>query len=446
MDEIKITKEKFLKVKDIVIFVLLALWIFMPVLQSFRIVYKVVRLNKCYFALMRIIGGLGIGLGIYNIYDKIKTAKDKKEIIKQLLPIFLFVIYMIWTFIACIFSPNRNLAFEGSMYRQEGYLMYINYAGFFLSALFLESKKLKQILLNLFVAVSVFLISVAGITFQGDSFRKIFVNNSIETTVFAQFNHYGYYLMMTLICSFGLFITQKNKILKTLYIIAYAIICAVLIYNNTFGCYLSAAVMLIVATIYALIKKKHIIPTLIAILIFVLLSVVITKDNENLAYKNISGFAKDIRVIVLKMMNIEVEDENIDKEFEKAGTSRMALWKNGVKFIFESPIIGYGPENLREKYRLVGITQDRPHNLIIQLATTSGIPGMLLYMTAVGIIIVREIKKILKNKKTGTVFLLILVAYLISAMFGNSMYYTSPYFFIWLGCLMNCNFTKNEET
>ena len=120
----------------------------------------------------------------------------------------------------------------------------------------------------------------------------------------------------------------------------------------------------------------------------------------------------------------------------------MALWINGIKFMLNSPIIGYGPDNLRPMYAELNINQDRPHNLLIQLATTSGIPGMLLYVTAVGIVVVKGISRLLKNNENGKIFLIIVTTYLVSAMFGNSMYYTSPYFFIALGYLLNSNLNK----
>ncbi len=90
------------------------------------------------------------------------------------------------------------------------------------------------------------------------------------------------------------------------------------------------------------------------------------------------------------------------------------------------------------------ISQDRPHNLLIQLANTSGIPGLILYVTAVGIILIRAIKTMNENNSLHIVLLFTLVAYLISAMFGNSMYYTSPYFFILLGFLM-CENVKERD-
>lgn len=445
MEDTKVTKEKFIKIKDIVIFILLLLWMIIPVLQSFDETYDILLIKKYNLSLMKVTGVVGIALGIYFILEKIKKAQDKKEIIKELLPIFIFVLYMIWTLISCILSPNRELAFKGTSYRKEGYIMYLIYAGYFFCAYLLESKKLRKILLNIFVIVSIFLIIISRAYFTVLKYTDIFLYNTPDKSVFAQFNHYGYYLMMSLMCALGLFITEKNKILKVVYLVAYTVIGYALIFNNTFGCYLATAIVLIAYCIYALVKKRDRAVALIATAIFIILSFTVTKNDKNLAYENMSGLVSDIKTIITKVFNIEEDSPEVEKNFEKAGTSRMLLWKNGVKFIKERPIIGYGPENLKEKYKSVSINQDRPHNLLIQLATTSGIPGMILYVTAVGIIVVRGIKNLIKNNGSGKIFLIIVITYLTSAMFGNSMYYTSPYYFIFLGFLINCNSYKQKE-
>ena len=92
-------------------------------------------------------------------------------------------------------------------------------------------------------------------------------------------------------------------------------------------------------------------------------------------------------------MNNQIKKEEEQKELEKVGTSRMLLWKYGIRFIARNPIFGYGPDNLGREYILEGINgQDRPHNLLIYLAGVSGIPGMLIYITAVGIIIIKGLK------------------------------------------------------
>lgn len=438
MEKLKISKEKLIKIKDIVIFILLFIWMIMPILQSIKVINEVIVAKNLYFILMRTIAVLGIGTTIFTIYDKFQKSNNKKEIFKELLPIFLFVIYMIWTLISCHQAARKNRAFNGTPYRKEGYFMYINYAGFFFCAMLLENKKLRNILLNAFIITSIFLISI-----------NRFIGKSI-TNVFANTNHYGYYLTMSLICSLGLFLTEKNKILKVIYLAVYTVIGYGLIDNNTFGCYLAVIAILVLYAIYAIIKKTDRKLIFIAITIFILLSGVTLKNGKNIAYQNIKQLGQDIQIIISKIMNIETqsidgEEVQVDEKFEKTGSSRMALWTNGIKFILEKPIIGYGPENLRDKYLFWGINIDRPHNLLIYLGCVSGIPGMLIYVAAVGIIVIRGIKKLLANNQSTKIFLLIVITYLISSMFGNSMYYTSPYFFIFLGSLMHFNLNKQEE-
>ena len=452
MEDIKISKEKLVKIRDIIIFGLLFFWMIMPIIQCLKPIYTMVKLNKMYFGLMKTIGVVGIGLSTITIFNRIKNSESKKSAIKDLLPIFIFVLYMIWTLIACFNSRYPRTAFYGNVYRQEGYYMYINYAGYFLCAFLLKNEKLRKILLNTFIISALFLVIISKVTLSGEILKNIFINTDAETTIFAHFNHYGYYLMMTSICSLGLFITEKNKICKILYLIAFTIISYALIYNDTFGCFLAVSVILIAYAIYSLIKKQDRKWIFSAITIFVIISCFITKDGENLAYNNVKKFAKDVNIVICKITGTElkneegetIEGEELEKEFKKVGTQRMTLWKYGIQFMLEKPLLGYGPDNLRPLYEDVGAKQDRPHNLLIQLATTSGIPAMLLYVVAVGIIVIKGIIKLFKDEK-GKIVLLIVTTYLISAMFGNSMYYTSPYFFIALGSLMNSNSQKKEE-
>jgi len=382
MKDIKILNEKIDRIKDIVIFISLLSWILIPVFESFVITYKFVYEQK--YTLMKIIGVIGIYALIYYIYIKLVIKENKKEILREMMPIIIFLMYMIWTLISCFNSPNKQLAFFGTEYRKDGYITYIIYAGFFLCAYLLKSKKIRGILLNVFILVSLFLLFASRIWSQHASLIEIFMVNSPEHSIFYQFNHYGYYLTLSLMCCFGLYITENNKLIKIFYLIAYTLIGYNLILNDTWGCYLAVSITLILFLIWSLIKKQYRIVTIIAITVFIILSCVVTKNEQNIVSKNLSTFMFDIKSVASKITGINFNDgEDIEKNFDRAGTGRMILWRYGFQFLLESPIIGYGPENLEEKYEKLGVNQDRPHNLLIQLATTSGIPGMMLYVTAV---------------------------------------------------------------
>ena len=268
---------------------------------------------------------------------------------------------------------------------------------------------------------------------------NIFDFNNIDTGVFSNSNHYGYYLLLVLLTSFLLFITEKTKVNKGLYLISYIFILYYFIKNNTFGCYIAFTVTAIIYFIYSIYIKKNITSSVIGLIIFVIMSFVVQIDGQSLVSKNVIVLFNDIsKILNINLDNKEELNED-NSNWEKAGSGRAVLWKYGIQFFLEKPIIGYGPENLEQEYARFDINQDRPHNLLIQLATTSGIIGMLSYCTAIGIIIIKGIRCFSRKDSVQKLVLFAVVAYLISAMFGNSMYYTSPYFFIFLGWLMKDN-------
>ena len=316
---------------------------------------------------------------------------------------------------------------------------------------------MQKYLLNIFILVGCF--TIIFIEMANNRFLyNIFNFNDIEKAVFSNSNHYGYYLLLVLVTTAILFITEKKKVNKSLYLVSYIFIMYYFIKNNTFGCYIAFAVMIIIYFSYSIYIKKDITSSVVCLVIFIIMSFVVQINGQSIVAKNVRVLFSDIGKILnidISKNNIssegaidknlnsdEIENnnlDNIDSGWEKAGSGRAELWKYGIQLFLEKPILGYGPENLEQEYARFNIDQDRPHNLIIQLATTSGIIGLLLYCTSIGIIIIRGIKKIREKESIGKVVLFVVIAYLISAMFGNSMYYTSPYFFIFLGWLMKDN-------
>ena len=256
----------------------------------------------------------------------------------------------------------------------------------------------------------------------------------IKLGVFYNSNHYGYYLTLASTLACILFITEKNKIIKILYAITYITLVYNLILNNTLGCYIAVSTTIVIFTIYCIYNKKYRVFSIISILIFIIISCIIQINGKNIVAKNIKGLTNDAKSII----NSNKENTN----WEKAGSGRAKLWKYGIIIFMQKPILGYGAENLEVEYVKYNINQDRPHNLIIQLATTSGLPGLLLYISGIGLILFRGLKRLKEDDNTYIAVYFTVIAYLISAMFGNSMYYTSPYFFILLGFIMNKKFEK----
>ena len=152
----------------------------------------------------------------------------------------------------------------------------------------------------------------------------------------------------------------------------------------------------------------------------------------------LSTFSHDVNSVVS-----DAEDA------DGAGTGRMRLWKACLKMIPESPILGYGPEQLNEKYSdvfrgsLAGGTS-RPENEYIQYMVFMGIPGFAMYIGALISMMICQLKKIKKLELITIASAGCALAYAAGACFGNSMYYTTPYFYMFLG--MTARTIKLENT
>jgi O-antigen ligase len=122
-----------------------------------------------------------------------------------------------------------------------------------------------------------------------------------------------------------------------------------------------------------------------------------------------------------------------DQSFNST-THRLEMWKESWEYIVKSPIFGVGLDGS-------GITgfvggQDRPHNEYIQYALFTGIPGLLAYLTALISLFVSCIRRLKEISNQALIMGAVIVAYCASAFVGNSMYYTTIYYVMFLGFLM----------
>lgn len=453
--------------------IILFIWCITPFLYEFYPTSHIIERYK--FILLIIIGTIGVPVFLYYILKGMEKKENRNDFVKTNFPLFLFIIYMLWTWISCLLAKNITKAFLGDGYRKEGWFMYVVYGSIFTCAFFTKSKKFKELIINTFLIVMILDIVLLNFTNRGRFFRT-FLPADIKVSTFPNSNHYGYYLLLGTIISFMQCIIHKNKCLKVVYLSAYCILLHNLIINNTFGCYLALGVTLIMLIIINIIKKQKVILSIVGLSIFIIMSIFVRYNKVNIVKNNFLSLYKNYLLlkdkkekenkildkqdrkeegnkILDKNDKEEEEDEILDKKdredeedkiLAKVGSGRGRLWKYGIKFILKKPILGYGADNLGVEYASKNISQDRPHNIIIQLATTSGLIGLFLYTGAVGIIIVKGYKKINSENSTSKVYFFAIIAYFISAMFGNSTVLTSPYLYILLGFLMDENLNYKE--
>jgi O-antigen ligase len=244
----------------------------------------------------------------------------------------------------------------------------------------------------------------------------------------------------------GLFIYEKSFIKSAAWLTAALFDIWVLIDNNTFGCYIAVFVGLVAfAFIFIAYEKskKFNIKTIIPIISFVLLSACLM-PFYNIG-KNFFSLNEDIS---------KFADE--DEDTSTAGSGRWTLWVQTAELIKNKPVFGYGPEGLSGKFtakvkdssgaeQIQVSFQDRPHNEYLQHAAFMGIPALVFYLAALIMLFFNRIK----NIKNVSVIVLIagcaVIGYAVSAFFGNTMYYTTPFFFILLGMTANASQTVKPD-
>jgi O-antigen ligase len=395
-----------------IIFTLFSIWTFSPLitllLSRINIAYK----HVIWYSILSIIGILLLILSILKIIEK----KDYKKFI----PIFLF---LIWATICCFASSNTSLAIYGNDYRGEGLITYFLYTGYFINAFYL-SKEESILKLMKILSISAFLFCL---------FQHIL--GPIENgSLFYQFNHFGYYLMISSITNIFVFLIEKKLLKKILYFIIYLFLLYELIINNTFGSYLALFITLLLYFFYLLFTKKPFKSFLLILFSFFLLSFLVEDENHQNIMKN--------NFIVFKTDIVAVVTQKDEQAVNQAGTSRGLLWKKGIEFVLEKPILGYGLEGVEGKYKQAGISIDRPHNSIIQTALFTGIPGMLIYVCLMAYLFIQNLLHIKQLEKIEIAVCFIAGCYCLSSMFGNSMFYTTPYYLIFLGFVMQNVYRK----
>ena len=354
-----------------------------------------------------------------------------------------FLMLFVWIIICTMHSANKYTSIFGTEYRYEGLVTYCCYAAVYMCAHIVKEAKYRKCIFNTYAVTAVIL----GICLLLQDnhllyMHKIFVYD--RATVFSQFNHFGYYLNMSILVMTGLFLTSDVKKNEIMYAAGMAFQLFCLLVNNTFGAYLGSMFGVIAVCIMYVVRTNNIKKILVPIIIYISLSavsmsgIIPSSSGQNLKV-NLSTFSHDVNAVVS-----DAEDA------DGAGTGRMRLWKACLKMIPESPILGYGPEQLNEKYAgelggvLAGGT-DRPENEYIQYMVFMGIPGLVMYMGALISMMICQLKKIKKMELITIASAGCALAYAAGACFGNSMYYTTPYFYMFLGMTARTIKLKNTK-
>jgi hypothetical protein len=109
----------------------------------------------------------------------------------------------------------------------------------------------------------------------------------------------------------------------------------------------------------------------------------------------------------------------------------MTLWRDTIQRITERPIFGFGPEGLVGDHEITN--GGSPHNEFLQIAAFLGIPGLLLYLSAIFSLAYKQIRQAKALSPMVVVAIGATGAYLFSSCFGNPVFNSVPYFWLFFG-------------
>lgn len=437
-----------------------------------------------------------IVLTLYYLVNFMENSEGKmivkiKSFLKKQWPLTLLLIFMIWVFISSILAYDTYRSFIGCFNLKDGYFSFMMYASMLVCSILMgKDEKYRKIIVNTFLITATILAAVTLWNYEYLTSDKydggVLITSSAKTIgemlfgnggepygnnflivskriigektsgIFHNSNHYGYYLSICVIVAAIMFVKEKKVYINILYLIAYAIMLRMAIINNTFGAYLGISASLIFLIIYAFIpkedgkiNKRELAYIGIVVAMFAVLSATtVNEQKQNIVEKNFSGIYNDFKLLVEskengntsnedKQNNIESGESNTTttrSDVDNIGSGRGILWQKALVMAFQRPLFGYGLENIKYVYdEQFGINEGRSHNLILQLAATTGIVGMLLYVVGIASIWVRKLKTIKKWDVYECLGMFVIVSYIVSSFFGNSGFYTSGYFYIFVG-------------
>ena len=372
-------------------------------------------------------------LTIFSIAILVFLIREKTKL--KGLEVWLLISYLGVVFIASMAAHKPLLALSGASEtagRYEGFITLFFYSVIFIAArnhLVINRK-------NLF-----FYLSVQGIVafysilqFHGVDPLVNYLNfgSGCYSTIGNQ-NFLGSFVVTLLTLSCGLYIMDKRPHTLLLCVVFFGGLLAC----NTRGCWL-AFLTIIFFSLLLLTKKKFITPFLTLIVAFTMVAVAMNYSGKN----HISGRAKTI--------------ENQISMKEEAGSGRVQIWKMTIKAIEENPILGTGPENLKEHFirtnnegflaykKRTRKTVDKAHSEFLHIAAVSGIPAAIIFVLFIFVIFWKNRKSIF-NYNSSTILFFAILVYLLQAQFNISIIYVAPLFWALLGVFARDNLISKDE-
>lgn len=385
-----------------------------------------------------------INVFLNNKYRQSSIERARRLLeIKNIKILFIFLLlFLLFTVISSLFSVDPGKSIYGLYDRQQGFIMQLYYAVFFILVLF-NIKDLSQIKRIFFVIILASVIACLyglaqklGYDFM-DWDRLSSTTNRITATL-GQPNYLAMYLLLVMpVTIYYLIINRLALRVFTGIALALQLLCFYFTYS--FSAWLSAIFgIIIIAALYILFNKT--LGTLVNKKLF--------KNNNNI--KNITIIALTILILFSAFLGAIYTNNTLSRKIsglfrlEGSAAARINYWQAGMDAAKERLLLGYGPETQGDvlaayyqndwgRLNRVNSIPNRAHNIVIDILLTIGLVGLII-LAGLVIMFLKIIAANIKNNQSiplSYVFLSIFIFYFLFLLLNFSFITASVY--IWLG-------------
>lgn len=407
---------------------------FEPILEESGYVmdmYCMMAMVATYHFAFRVLGVITLLFALYAVFQSRVRAFSRTQM-KQNPWLYLLLALLVWCVISSVVSDDFSHAFWGGQYHYTGLGSYFLFGGVFLCATMIRKEQHRKNILLLFCGVLAYISVLFFIQVYADTLIDISLTSDLGA-VFIQNNFFGYVLCMGIVGFASLYLLDEkaSAALKGAYLTGQAVLLYALLINRTFGAYLAAFVTMPLLYVCYFKSGRNFKPLVfLPALVFLGLSVA---DSFSLFPADVPmlSLIDEIKGFMRGVSDMATDDPNA----VHAGSGRGILWKQTIERICQRPVFGFGPDGFYGENSIYSASGERhiPHNEFLQLAGYTGIPSLLLYLAALLSLTVHHWKNIRKLDSMVIAASCVTLTYLCSSCFGNPIFHTAPYFWLFLG-------------
>ena len=381
-----------------------------------------------------VIGLIAILMYFINMKNRNLTFKLSDNI-----PVLFFALFIICMLVSTVLNGITDAVFHGAPFRNESIISFISYfLIFYFCGSLIEDSRKKKVVIYSFLISNIIIDTVCLFNVYVRPIRIWeYSDSDAASALFYQFNHYGYYLMLAIVISAAMFVSER-RLQNRIFCCAVMIVNAyILTLNTTFGCFLACiAGLVFVFAVNCIVNKRFCLSAFVMLILFI--AVIYISGLFNHSFINeMKMLFTDVKSVMNSLDEKVITADNSGvavSAADSAGTGRWGLWKYTFGYIREKPLFGWGTEGIadmlsKDSHGL----NNRPHNEYLQYAAFFGIPAAIIYVCGVLAVFLRAWKKRRFLNAYTVVCLAAAFTYCVSAVFGNTMFYTAPFFFIFLG-------------